>query len=201
MRALSRLRIPGPEACRPYSSSRLGHTFGSRPGAVRLRSPDSNHATDSTAARMWRAAISRLLGEANSGNDFGGKNGQEYVEATRMTYEEAVLVATKYVKERYAVEPPVASVQHGIIVYHEGAIVYKGTTWFQMPGSSAWRKSTSYVPIESKEKTRFSLGHADWFIVFFMSWNTDAAGAPPTLMVVVDDGTGAVREVIPSRLC
>jgi hypothetical protein len=49
---------------------------------VRLRSRYSNHATDSTAAGTWRAAISRLLGEANSGNDFGGKNGQEYVEAT-----------------------------------------------------------------------------------------------------------------------
>jgi hypothetical protein len=115
--------------------------------------------------------------------------------SSHMTHEEAMSIASDYVRKRYSFAPPIILVQHVIHENLEDTLVAVGTTWLKMPGSSAWRKSIAHTHPEPQGHSCCKPGQAGWIVGFFMSWDTDAIGMPQTLMVAIDDITGETAEI------
>jgi hypothetical protein len=88
---------------------------------------------------------------------------------TRLTREEAVAIASEWVRARHPVVPPVARAQ--IFSDHEIDQLER-------------RSGTTLAPGERAEAT------GRWSVTFACSWDTDALGMPPALHVLVDDATG-----------
>jgi hypothetical protein len=90
---------------------------------------------------------------------------------TRLTREEAVALASEWVRARYPVVPPVTMAQ--IFADHEIDALER-------------RTGTAFTPGERADAT------GRWSVAFACSWDTDAQGMPSSLLVLIDDATGRV---------
>ena len=115
-----------------------------------------------------------------------------------MTKDEAVLQAQTYVRSKYPIVPPVAMVQHITVRqlgYRERLHIQ---SWMAFCGSAEMRHSVSLLDLADVSSSDASAMSGKWFVAFFMSWDTDAAGMPQTLQVTVDDVDGSVTQVSPA---
>jgi hypothetical protein len=111
-----------------------------------------------------------------------------------MTKDEAVSHAQAFVRSKFPIVPPVVLVQHSRVrklgarqrLWIEG--------WMRFGASTEMRHSVSLLDIEDVQVHESVEGK--WLVIFFMSWDTDAAGMPETLHVLVDD-QGSVTQVSP----
>ena len=132
-----------------------------------------------------------------------------------MTRDEALAKAASFVASKYPVTPPAVMAQH-FMGPGPGLTVQVHS---RSPGSTRWRevevrlaeRRGDIVPVVGATvgsecvctwNAPASLA-ADasrlvgkWLVGFFMSWDTDAAGMPETLFVMVDDANGTVTDSI-----
>jgi hypothetical protein len=113
-----------------------------------------------------------------------------------MTKDEAVSHAQTFVRSKYRVVPPVVSVLHPTIRQVGSRQRLHAESWMQFHGSTEMRYSVSLLDVADMPSSDFEAVEGKWLIAFFMSWNTDAAGIPETLHVLVDD-QGQVTPISP----
>ena len=89
-----------------------------------------------------------------------------------MDRERAIVVASKWVEQRYPVVPSVA-----------GA--------FQFTDDMFTEQVMALNSDIDEQEVRAHMGK--WFVAFFCSWDTDARGMPQRLCVLVDDNTEEVE--------
>ena len=125
-----------------------------------------------------------------------------------MTKDEAVDAAEAFVARKYRKLPQVVSISH--LTEREGRLFAE--TWIRMPGAARWHESTAWWD-ESRaqasgfgEQWRAAKAAAEaegwrfagrWTVYFFMSFDTDALGMPPTLGVSIDDTDGTANQITP----
>jgi hypothetical protein len=125
-----------------------------------------------------------------------------------MTKDEAIDAAEAFVARKYRKLPQVVSIWH--LTERQGRLF--GETWIRMPGAARWHESARWWDESNAEAAGFgevwraAKAAAEreglriagrWTVYFFMSFDTDALGMPPTLGVSIDDVDGAVTQVTP----
>ena len=100
-----------------------------------------------------------------------------------MTRDEIVEIARRWVRERYAMVPPVAGTMH---FTDEGV-----EASFPLLNRASLPRRLSYRDHPELSGTTELMGK--WVVHFFCSWDTDKVGIPETLHLCVDDLTGEVE--------
>lgn len=102
-----------------------------------------------------------------------------------MNQEEAISQAQDFVRSKYPIVPPITGVVH---------VTERPLGLEQRLFVESWLYSTDSARMISSSRTWAD--HRDsettnylnkWLIYFYMSWDTDTAGMPQTLGVMVDD--------------
>jgi hypothetical protein len=114
-----------------------------------------------------------------------------------MTKDEAVSKAQTFVTSKYPHVPPVVMVQHvSVRQLGDGQQPYI-ESWMQFGGSTEMRYSASLFDLADIPSPDVLAMSGKWLVAFFMSWDTDAAGMPETLLVTVDALNGSVTQLSP----
>jgi hypothetical protein len=113
-----------------------------------------------------------------------------------MTKDEVVSHAQTFVRSKYLVVPPVVSVQHFAARQVGSRQRLYAESWIRFDASTEMRYSVSLFDIADIPSSEVEAVEGKWLVAFFMSWDSDAAGMPQTLHVLVDD-QGSVTKISP----
>jgi hypothetical protein len=114
-----------------------------------------------------------------------------------MTKDEVVSIAQIFVENKYPMVPPVSMVQHGTVRQLGFRQRLHLEVWMRFGGSTEMRYSSSWPDPKTFPSRDVSAVLGKWLVAFSMSWHTDAAGMPQTLLVTVDDLDESVTQISP----
>jgi hypothetical protein len=110
-----------------------------------------------------------------------------------MNKEEAISQAQDFVRGKYPIVPPITGVVH--VTKRPRGLEQQLfiESWLYSPNPARIKSSSSTWADHTDSETASFLNK--WLIYFYMSWDTDAAGMPQTLGVMVDDFGSEVTQM------
>ena len=115
-----------------------------------------------------------------------------------MTKDEAVSHAQTFVKNKYAMVPPVAGVSHFTVRQIGSRQRARVESWMRFGRSLELRHSVGLLDLEDLPRRDAALAMSGkWLVSFFMSWDTEAVGMPEALLLTVSDLDGSVIPFFP----